>query len=108
MFENGIMLATAGAEGAFIGHNILLAEQALGLGGWLYGGMTSFVVMGGTPEFRIVFELTNERPQKSTVPQTARRGNVLDMIAYAARNAACPATYSSVSFLSFGEITIRQ
>ena len=33
MFEQGIMLATAGAESAFIGHNILLAEQAMGLGG---------------------------------------------------------------------------
>ena len=49
MFESQMMLATAGAEGAFIGHNILLAEQALGLGGWLYGGMNSLVVMGGTP-----------------------------------------------------------
>jgi hypothetical protein len=66
MFEQGITLATAGAESAFIGQNILLAEQALGLGGWLYGGMTSFVVMGGTPTaqglgFR--FESNPKNPQ---------------------------------------------
>jgi len=66
------------------------------------------MVIGGTPEFRIVFELTNERPQKSTVPQTARSGSVLDMMGYATRNTVCPATYSSFSFFSFGEITIRQ
>jgi hypothetical protein len=66
------------------------------------------IVIGGTPEFRIVFELTNESPQKSTVPQTARSGSVLDMMAYATRNAVCPATYSSFNFFSFGEITIRQ
>jgi hypothetical protein len=35
------------------------------------------MVIGGTPELRIVFELTNERPQKRTVPQTARVGTVL-------------------------------
>jgi hypothetical protein len=73
--------------------------------------------MGGTPEFRIVFELTNERPQKSTVPQTARRGSVVDMTAHATRKkpsgqrrrharlgrrAAAP--YSSFSFFSFGLI----
>jgi hypothetical protein len=71
MFENGIMLATAGAEGAFIGHNILLAEQALGLGGWLYGGMTSFVVMGGTPAARGLgfrFESNPKNPSAFPVP----------------------------------------
>ena len=49
MFETSLSLAITGAESAFIGHNIMLALQAMGLGGWLYGGMTSFVVMGGTP-----------------------------------------------------------
>ncbi len=29
------------------------------------------MVMGGTPAFRMVLEATNDRPQKSTVPQTA-------------------------------------
>lgn len=37
------------AEGAFIGQNMMLAIQAMGLGGWLYGGFTPLVVMGGTP-----------------------------------------------------------
>jgi len=29
--------------------------------------------MGGTPVFSTVFDATKERPQKRTVPQTARR-----------------------------------
>jgi len=48
MFEIGIMNAVA-AESSFIGHNIVLAEQAMGLGGWMYGGVTGLVAMGGTP-----------------------------------------------------------
>ena len=46
--EKSLMVATC-VEAGFIGHNILLAQQALGLGGWLYGGVTSMVAMGGTP-----------------------------------------------------------
>ncbi len=49
MFETSLSLAITGAESAFIGHNIMLTLQAMGLGGWLYGGMTPLVVMGGTP-----------------------------------------------------------
>lgn len=49
MIETNMQCAIAGAEGAFIGHNIMLAAQAMGLGGWLFGGATGFVIMGGTP-----------------------------------------------------------
>ena len=101
------------------------------------------MVMGGTPEFRIVFELTKDRPQNSTVPQRAAWGRVLPWEGRVERGrgfsmrdhgtrtpeavpaGAVPAggcsggallrqgaiplrRYSSFSFLSFGEITIRQ
>jgi hypothetical protein len=36
-------------EAAFIGQNLMLAIQAMGLGGWLFGGFTPLVVLGGTP-----------------------------------------------------------
>lgn len=69
MFDNSL-LSAVGAEAAFIVHNIMLAEQAMGLGGWIFGGATSFVVMGGTPicqglGFR--FEQT-KNPQAFPVP----------------------------------------
>jgi len=71
MAEMGMMCTIAGAEGAFIGHNITLAMQAMGLGGWLFGGATSFVVMGGTPTgnglgFR--FEASPKNPRAFSVP----------------------------------------
>ncbi|MBI4519077.1 MAG: hypothetical protein HY699_25080 [Deltaproteobacteria bacterium] len=47
-FERGIMTATS-VEAGFIDHNIMLACQAMGLGGWIFGGVTSLVAMGGTP-----------------------------------------------------------
>jgi len=71
MFEHSLSLAIGGAEGAFIGHNILLAEQALGLGGWLFGGMTGMVVMGGTPMGRGLgfrFEANPKNPAAFPVP----------------------------------------
>ena len=34
------------------------------------------MVIGGTPELRMVFELTKESPQNRTVPQTASVGRV--------------------------------
>jgi hypothetical protein len=37
------------AEGAFMGQNMLLALQAIGLGGWLHGGFNATTVLGGTP-----------------------------------------------------------
>jgi len=40
------------AEGAFMGQLQVLAMQAMGLGGWLYGGFSSLVVLGGTPMAR--------------------------------------------------------
>lgn len=50
MSVNERMLSTAiCGEGAFIGQNIMLAMQAMGLGGWIYGGFTPLIIMGGTP-----------------------------------------------------------
>lgn len=37
------------AEGAFMGQLIVLAMTAMGLGGWLHGGFTPLVALGGTP-----------------------------------------------------------
>lgn len=37
------------AEGAFMGQNMLLAFQAMGMGGWLHGGFGATSVLGGTP-----------------------------------------------------------
>lgn len=70
MFETSI-LSNVGAEAAFIAHNIVLTEQAMGLGGWMFGGVTGFVAMGGTPMghglgFR--FESNAKSPQAFPVP----------------------------------------
>ena len=40
------------AEGAFMGQLMALAMQATGIGGWVYGGFSSLVVLGGTPTCR--------------------------------------------------------
>ena len=40
------------AEGAFMSQLIALAMQATGIGGWVYGGFSSTVVLGGTPTCR--------------------------------------------------------
>ena len=37
------------AEAAFMGQLMMLAMQAMGLGGWVYGGFSSLVLLGGTP-----------------------------------------------------------
>ena len=37
------------AEAAFMGQLMTLAMQATGLGGWVFGGFSSLVVLGGTP-----------------------------------------------------------
>jgi hypothetical protein len=71
MIESSMMCTVGGAEGAFIGHNITLALQAMGLGGWLFGGAVPFVVMGGTPMgqglgFR--FEANPKDPNAFSVP----------------------------------------
>lgn len=44
-----LAMAATCFEGAFIGQNIMLAIQAMGLGGWLFGGFTPLIVLGGTP-----------------------------------------------------------
>ncbi|MBI2485762.1 MAG: hypothetical protein HYW01_02145 [Deltaproteobacteria bacterium] len=43
-FANGYI-----AEQAFMGQNMALALQALGLGGWLFSGFASMFMLGGTP-----------------------------------------------------------
>lgn len=37
------------AEGAFMSQLIAMSLQAMGLGGWVYGGFSSMVVLGGSP-----------------------------------------------------------
>ncbi|MGH7807675.1 MAG: hypothetical protein ACRENT_06235, partial [Thermodesulfobacteriota bacterium] len=46
-FANGFI-----AEQAFMGQNMALALQALGLGGWLFSGFASMFMLGGTPFYR--------------------------------------------------------
>jgi hypothetical protein len=48
LHQNFVGLATS-AEAAFIGHNMVLTIQAMGLGGWLYGCAAPIIAMGGTP-----------------------------------------------------------
>lgn len=40
------------AEGAFMSQLIALSLQAMGIGGWVYGGFSSLVALGGTPTCR--------------------------------------------------------
>lgn len=44
-----IIVAWLCAEGAMMGTLMQLAMAAMGLGGWMHGGFTPLVVMGGTP-----------------------------------------------------------
>jgi len=46
-FANGYI-----AEQAFMGQNMALALQTLGLGGWLFSGFASMFMLGGTPFHR--------------------------------------------------------
>ncbi len=41
--------ATTGVEQALMEQNMYLATQAMGLGGWIFGGVAAPVVLGGTP-----------------------------------------------------------
>jgi hypothetical protein len=68
--EHGIMSAT-GVEAGFIDHNMMLACQAMGLGGWIFGGVTSLVAMGGTPVCKGLgfrFETTDKDPNQIPHP----------------------------------------
>ena len=47
-----LLTAAMQAEGAFMGQLIFLATEAIGVGGWLYAGFSSTVVLGGTPDAR--------------------------------------------------------
>lgn len=44
-----IIVSWLWAEGAMIGTLMQLVMAAMGLGGWMYGGFTPLIVMGGTP-----------------------------------------------------------
>jgi len=47
--EGSMTAAVAATESAFIAQNIMLANQAIGLGGWTFGGFVPQVAFGGTP-----------------------------------------------------------
>jgi hypothetical protein len=44
-----VALGASNIEVGFMGQNLLLAESALGLGGWPFGGFTAMMALGGTP-----------------------------------------------------------
>ena len=44
-----LLAAAMQAEGSFMGQLLSLSAHALGLGGWLFAGFSSTVVLGGTP-----------------------------------------------------------
>jgi hypothetical protein len=47
-----VALGASNIEVGFMSQNLLLAEAALGLGGWPFGGFTGMIVLGGTPMCR--------------------------------------------------------
>ena len=49
MLEPLVAMGASNIEVGFMSQNILLAESALGLGGWPFGGFTAMMVLGGTP-----------------------------------------------------------
>ena len=49
MLEPLVAYGAANMEVGFMSQNLLLAEAALGLGGWPFGGFTAMMVLGGTP-----------------------------------------------------------
>jgi hypothetical protein len=49
MLEPMVAMGASNIEVGFMSQNILLAESALGLGGWPFGGFTAMMVLGGTP-----------------------------------------------------------
>ena len=52
LVENIFALGASNVEVGFMSQNLLLAESALGLGGWPFGGFTAMMVLGGTPVCR--------------------------------------------------------
>jgi hypothetical protein len=49
LMEDAALSLTGACEPAFIAQNMQLVMQAMGLGGWTFGGFTPLIVMGGTP-----------------------------------------------------------
>ena len=47
-----VALGASNIEVGFLSQNLLLAESALGLGGWPFGGFLGVMVLGGTPVCR--------------------------------------------------------
>ncbi len=75
-------------EGGFMGQNIVLAMQSMGIGGWLYGGFSSLVVLGGTPTAKgLGFRFTQCKSDPFPVP--VGREGVFE--------AFCPPWYPSMS-----------
>lgn len=57
------------AEAAFMGQLLVLAMQSMGIGGWLYGGFTPLVVLGGTPTARgLGFRFIQAKSEAFPVP----------------------------------------
>jgi hypothetical protein len=64
-----IIVSWLWAEGAMIGTLMQLGMAALGLGGWMYGGFTPLIVMGGTPICRgLGFRFTTPKPAGGPLP----------------------------------------
>jgi len=49
VLEPLVAYGASNVEVGFMAQNILLAETALGLGGWPFGGFTALMALGGTP-----------------------------------------------------------
>ncbi|MGI9408697.1 MAG: hypothetical protein ACR2OV_01400 [Hyphomicrobiaceae bacterium] len=57
------------SEGAFMSQLIALAMQAIGIGGWVYGGFSSYVVLGGTPTCKgLGFRFIQSKAEPFPVP----------------------------------------
>ena len=52
MLETSTALGASASEIGFMSQNLLLAESALGLGGWPFGGFNAQITLGGTPMCR--------------------------------------------------------
>lgn len=75
------------AEGAFMSQLIALAMQACGVGGWVYGGFSSTVVLGGTPACRgLGFRFIQSKTDPFPIP--VGRAGVFE--------AFCPPNYPSM------------
>ncbi len=76
------------AEGAFMSQLIALAMQATGIGGWVYGGFSSTVVLGGTPACRgLGFKFIQSKTDPFPIP--VGRPGVFE--------AFCPPNYPDMS-----------